>query len=167
MVKSTGMNSCRHYLERDIRISNGIAAGEALYREFIVDGLCVYPDDYSGGYFNDDGYLVILTTKRNFDEISFKSTNPLIVNNIIYEYAPHSYNSLISLQMFITFDYFIELGIVSTSLIDNRNAIKIDLEDLRNEEKVLSFLKTAYPGFDESMVYFGLDSVYTSSCQYF
>jgi len=143
-------------LDYDLRISKGVGAFVALIGGFTIDGVCVYPDDYAGGYFDDDGYLIILTTRRNSDEISFKSTNPLITENVIYKYAPHSYNSLKSLQAFLNayMGNLSDLGINYTGILDNRNILEIGLSDLKTTDKVITLLKSNFGEFDESMVSF-------------
>jgi len=138
-------------LEKDTRISLSATEFFALMESFTKDGVCVYPDDYAGAYSNDAGYVIILTTKKNFDEVSFKG---LITGSVTFEYAQHSYNSLKSLQAFIGPDYMLDLGVNSTAILDNLNVLRIGLANLHDKDKVMNSLKNNYPEFDESMVYF-------------
>ena len=137
------------------RFAAGHAAISALLQEFGTDGENIkYPDDYVGKYFDEKGYLYILTTKENFEDISFLSDNPVIKDVVIYRYTPHSYNDPRQLRTFLHGypDYLFKIGIHGISIDNERNALRLELLNMRNKETVLDFLKSNYEGFDESMV---------------
>ena len=143
--------------ETSQRFAAGQAAIDALLQEFgenneAIDGVN-YPDDYGGRYFDKQGYLYIITTKENFDDISFLSDNPVIKDCVIYKYAPHSYKELRRLQVFLS-DYGLDFGISYIGIAETQNVVGVGLLTLRNKEAILHFLRNNYKGFDESMVVF-------------
>ena len=142
-------------IEKSNRYTAGHEAIKALMQEFGADGTAdmdiKYPDDYGGVYFDEEGYLWILTTKVNLDDISFLSDNPDIKGCVNFRHASYSYNELRNLQRFTT-DYMPDFGICSVGIFEPWNVIKIHLLNLQNKEKLLVFLRSNYENFDESMI---------------
>jgi len=144
--------------ETSQRFIAGRAAVNALLQQFGSDGMTdrdiVFPDDYGGKYFDENGYLFILTTQENFKDISFLSDNPVINDSVVYRYVPHSFNDLTKLRMFLRAnqDYLGDLSVIALSMVDPQNALEIEMLDLRNKEVLLDFLRSNYEGFDDSMV---------------
>lgn len=138
--------------ESSRRFAAGMKANKALVGIFMADGDdIVYPDDYGGRYFDEKGYFYVLTTKENFDDISFLSDNPDIRDCVIYKYAPHSYNNLRKLQTFLD-SYMLDLDISTTGVIEPQNILEIGLLNLQSSEDVLNLLRSNFADFDESMV---------------
>jgi len=147
-------NSSGVDIEKAERYDAGLKAIRALLEEFGEDGENInFPDDYGDKYFDEEGYLYILTTQENLDDISFLSDNPLIKDCVIYKYAPRSYNELKRLQDFLGI-YMSNFNISTIGTMPSQNVIEVGLLDLQDKEAVLDLLRNKYEGFDESMVTF-------------
>lgn len=115
-----------------------------------------YPDDYGGAYIDEDGYLFIFTTKKDPNDISFRNSEHLTGKQVNYIYGAYSFKDIRKLQAFLD-DKIIDLGIKHTGTLDTRNLLEIGLADMNSQDDVLTFLKSNYKEFDESMVVFVLD----------
>ncbi|MCL2140820.1 MAG: hypothetical protein FWH42_03990 [Dehalococcoidia bacterium] len=111
-----------------------------------------YPDDFGGMYFDNDYNLIVLTTRENVTDTSFRGNLSDFEGVLTYRYAPRSYKSLLEAQVFLQ-DYVDDYPIGHTSIKTSDNVLEIglfDSQDIKSQRDIIILLQALSGNVDEA-----------------
>lgn len=95
-------------------------------------GFNIYTDDYGGGYYDENGVLVICAVGNR---------KPVVSPYIKYRRVKFSYNFLLSIQNEFSNDMAIH-SICCMGICERCNIVTIDIEDKSKITEIITYLKT-------------------------